>query len=94
MDKLHYLFVNVENYGAYKRPCPVKDYAPIMIAKGIKQGYNLDGGQTSEVVFKGKFYNFVDYGNERDVSDIIFFASALPEDEESECGADDTISNP
>lgn len=94
MDKLHYLFVNVENYGAYKRPCPVKDYAPIMIAKGIKQGYNLDGGQTSEVVFKGKFYNFVDYGNERDVSDIIFFASALPEDEESACGADDTISNP
>ena len=85
MDRLHYLFVNVENYGEYRRPCPVKDYAPIMIAKGVKQGYNLDGGQTSEVVFQGSFYNFVDYGNERDVSDIIFFASALPTEEETEC---------
>ena len=88
MDQLHYLFVNIENYGEYRRPCPVKDYAPIMIEKGIKQGYNLDGGQTSEVVFQGDFYNFVDYGNERDVSDIIFFASALPEDEETECSLD------
>ena len=81
MDRLHYLFVNVENHGEGRRPCTVNDYALIMVEKGVKQGYNLDGGQTGEIVIKGNFYNFVDYGNERDVSDIIYFTTALPDSE-------------
>ena len=42
--------------------------------------YCLDGGQTGEVVFKGEPYNYIDFNKERQVSDIIYFATALPEE--------------
>ena len=53
----------------------------IMHDYGCEKAYALDGGQTAEIVLQHKMYNHVDYGNERFVSDIIYFATALPEDE-------------
>ena len=52
-----------------------------MYAKGCIKAYNLDGGQTSEITILGKPVNYIDFGAERPVSDIIYFASALPESE-------------
>jgi exopolysaccharide biosynthesis protein len=49
---------------------------------GIQTAYNLDGGQTGEVLaypFYDDPYNHVDRGAERIVSDIIYFATAIPE---------------
>ena len=48
-------------------------------AKGVEKAYALDGGQTSSMVFNGELVNRVDWGNERTMSDIIYFASAVPE---------------
>ena len=48
--------------------------------QGVMTAYCLDGGQTGEVVFKGEPYNYIDFNKERQVSDIIYFATALPEE--------------
>lgn len=42
------------------------------------QAYNLDGGNSAEMVVNNKMYMFESH-NERDVNDIIYFASAVPE---------------
>ena len=55
------------------------EFAQYMYEKGVVMGYNLDGGQTGELVMNGKIYNSVDFGNERSVSDIIYFATAIGE---------------
>ena len=47
----------------------------------MQTAYCLDGGQTGEVVFRGEPYNYIDFGSERLVSDIIYFATAIPESE-------------
>ena len=73
-DKLHYMVVtansggvNMETFGTYLRD------------KGVKTAYALDGGQTATIVTGNERMNDVDYGGERDISDIIYFATAIPE---------------
>ena len=43
----------------------------------MRWAYCLDGGQTGEMVFRGRPYNHIDFGWERTVSDNIYFASAI-----------------
>lgn len=81
MGPLHYLYMTVDNYGENHRPCTVNQFTGFMASKGVINGYNLDGGQTGELVFNNKIFNFISYNNERDVSDIIYFATAFPENE-------------
>ena len=61
----------------------VNQFGQHMFERGLHTAYCLDGGQTSEIVFQGKPYNYIDFGAEREVSDIIYFASAIPESEVS-----------
>ncbi|MCR4584894.1 MAG: phosphodiester glycosidase family protein [Lachnospiraceae bacterium] len=77
----HYLMMNL-NYGYNTGGATISETANIMYDKGCRQAYALDGGQTAEMVINNKVYNAIDYGNERMVSDIIYFATALPEDAE------------
>ena len=46
---------------------------------GVTTAYALDGGQTSTIVTGNKLINPVDYGGERETSDIIYFATAVPD---------------
>lgn len=78
LDSLHYLYVNAEHHGEAARPTYVNTFAQVMYDHGVVQGYNMDGGQTGELVFNNKIYNLIDFNNERDVSDIIYFATAFP----------------
>lgn len=83
-DHLHYLYMTVscsDNPNEYHPRCKLNEFAEIMAGKNVRLGYCLDGGQTGEVVFNGKPYNHIDFGTERTVSDIIYFASAIPESE-------------
>ena len=83
LGSLHYLYINVQNISG-REDIPratLADFAKIMNSKGVINGYNLDGGQTGEVYFNNHVFNHVDWGNERTVSDIIYFATALPESE-------------
>ena len=80
-DKLHYLLMTINWNDEYDTPrANVNELARIIYSKNVWKAYNLDGGQTSEIVFMGAPYNRVDWKNERVVSDIIYFATAIPEE--------------
>ena len=78
LDKLHYAVVtaNMERY--YPAVPNLRTFAKHLAEQGIKKAYTLDGGQTATIVMNNKVFNTVSYGAERDISDIIYFATALP----------------
>lgn len=83
-DTLHYLYMTVSHSNEGTPRCTVNQFADIIATKNLKQAYNLDGGQTGEVVFNHSPYNHIDFGNERLVSDCIYFGTAIPETEVTE----------
>lgn len=78
MDKLHYVLVaaNTEapNYGMPT----VSQFARSLQEMGIPTAYTLDGGQTATIVMNDQTINTISYGSEREISDIIYFATAMP----------------
>lgn len=78
MDALHYLFAaaNMDKY--YWTPVTMEDFAQCIYETGCRQAYALDGGQTATVVMNNTLMNNVNYGSERLISDIIYFATAKP----------------
>ena len=81
VDKLHYYYLSVNHSPEMAALWTVDNVAQVFYDRGIPNAYGLDGGQTSEILFQGEPYNHIDYGAERVVSDIIYFASAIPETE-------------
>ena len=76
-DELHYLLMTVNGTGS--RPgISVNEFAELMYDRGCVKAYNLSGGQTAEITIQGEPANDVDCGAERAVSDMIYFATALP----------------
>lgn len=79
MGKLHYVTVSV-NMEPYAVNMPtLKQFATRLQELGIPKAYSLDGGQTATIVMNNTLINSVDYGDQRDISDIIYFATAMPE---------------
>ena len=54
--------------------------ADSMLAHGCVNAYTLDGGQTGSILLGGELINPVQFGTEREMSDIFYFATALAED--------------
>ena len=71
---LHYMLVTVNRRGQN-----VVKFAQQLKDMGIPKAYALDGGQTSTIVTGNQLMNPVDYGGERQTSDIIYFATAVPD---------------
>ena len=80
-DKLHYYYMSLNHSPEKAARWTVDEFAQRMFDKGVNNAYGLDGGQTSEIVFQGQPYNYIDFGSERLVSDIIYFATAIPAEE-------------
>lgn len=80
-DELHYLVMTVNFEGPCQKTCTLEQAVQYISAKNVRQAYTLDGGQTASVVFNGQMVNRPDWGEERTMSDIIYFASAVPESE-------------
>ena len=79
MDKLHYLYITAgTDVGAYTL-MTMKTFSTHVAATGCRQAYALDGGQTTTIVLNNKVINNVNYGSERRISDIVYFATAIPE---------------
>ena len=78
-DDLHYITMTVNFEGPCQKTCTMAQAAQYIYDKDVRMAYTLDGGQTSSMVFNGELVNRVDWGNERTMSDIIYFASAVPE---------------
>lgn len=75
----HYLTVNIN--------CELPDYyylvtlrqaADAVVEKGCVKAYALDGGQTATTVLNGQLINPVQFGWEKGISDVIYFATAVP----------------
>lgn len=81
-DKLHYLLLAINYANGAPVAATVQQEAQIMFDKGCVRAYALDGGQTSQLCMGTEILNNVDWDAERQVSDIIYFASALPEERE------------
>lgn len=81
MDRLHYLYIaagmDVDTYGLMT----MRTFSKNVAATGCKQAYALDGGQTTTIVLNNEVINHVNYGSERRISDIIYFATAIPQGE-------------
>ena len=55
------------------------ELAQKMYDLGCQQAFNLDGGNSSILIFNGESYQGQPGGTERSQSDIIYFATAVPE---------------
>ncbi len=77
-DTLHYYLVTVTADPPFKLAHTLSRFAKNLETLGCKSAYNLDGGQSATIVMNDKVVNYV---WQRQVSDIIYFATALPDGE-------------
>ncbi len=79
MDELHYL-IAVANWEGNQPDDPtVPQFQKVIATTGCKMAYCLDGGQTAAVVMNDQLINRPAKGEQRRISDIIYFATAVPE---------------
>ena len=81
MDSLHYLLVVVSAENDYLQHATMKEFQDVIASFGPKMAYSLDGGQSAVIAMQGRTINNVNFGYQRKISDIIYFATALPERE-------------
>ncbi|MBR4078531.1 MAG: phosphodiester glycosidase family protein [Oscillospiraceae bacterium] len=76
MDALHYVVVSANQEAPDYILPTVHQFAENLAELGIPTAYALDGGQTASIVFNDQLINTVSYGAQREISDIIYFATA------------------
>lgn len=82
LGELHYLMVTANLVTGYDAGTPtITMFANRMQSFGCEKAYSLDGGQTAVIVTNDQLINRPDYGYQRQISDIIYFATALPEED-------------
>lgn len=75
---LEYVLVVVDGRKAAKSAgCSMTALADFMAKQGCTQAFNLDGGNSSLMVFNNENYSEKSKSAERSVSDIIYFATAI-----------------
>ena len=79
MDTLHYIVVTANTTGPHQSIPTVAQFAKNIAATGCRMAYCLDGGQTASIVMNNDLVNRPVYGQQRKISDIIYFATAVPE---------------
>ena len=80
--ELHYLMVAAnQDPGVHEHVPTMPEFADRLHAFGAEQAYALDGGQTAVIVTNDKLINRPSYGYQRAISDIIYFATAIPDGE-------------
>lgn len=77
MGKLHYLIVTANHEEGYPSALTIHQFAERIAATGCQKAYALDGGQTAAIALDGKLVNRVLYGQQRSISDIIYFATSV-----------------
>lgn len=77
MGTLSYVMVIAEGRGESKGVTH-QELADFMYSLGCMEAYNLDGGGSAAMVYNGEYYNELS-SSERSLSDIIYFATAVPD---------------
>lgn len=78
-DELHYLIITANAEHPYYSTVTLDQMARTVEKMGVKRAYTLDGGQTAAIAVGGQLVNRVSFGKQRLISDIIYFATAVPE---------------
>lgn len=81
LGQLHYLMVTAGFETGYREMPTIPQFAEKMEDFGCEKAFALDGGQTAIIVMNDQLVNRPDFGTQRTVSDIIYFATAIPEGE-------------
>ena len=78
MGKLHYLLIVANSEGSRVYTPDIYGFARHVVATGCEKAYTLDGGQTAVIAMNDQLINSVHFGYQRKISDIIYFATAVP----------------
>lgn len=78
LDKLHYLIVTANLESPNFCVPTLSQFRERVAQTGCRQAYTLDGGQTAVIAMGGQMVNQVMFGVERKISDIFYFATAIP----------------
>ena len=73
MEALHYVVAS-QYIG-----CTVREMAEYMLSKGCNHSYAVDGGQSATILLDSTMMNPSQWDVERTLSDILFFATAIPD---------------
>ena len=76
-DELHYVIVVCNQEYGYNNMPTIWSFTNQVEKMGCKDVYTLDGGQTGVIAMNDKLINAVHFGTQRQISDIIYFATAL-----------------
>ena len=79
--ELHYVVVTVNIEKGYQRTADLYKFARRVEELDVDMAYTLDGGQTAVIAMNDKLINNVMKGHQRNISDIFYFATALPDGE-------------
>ena len=80
LDTLSYVLVVAEGKQSPERGVTQQTLANFMFGLGCREAFNLDGGGSAAMFYNGKYYNTL-MGGDRNMSDIIYFATAVPAEE-------------
>lgn len=76
----HYLLVTVNSEGGYVGMPTSSEFARELVGLGADKAFALDGGQSAAIITNDRLINRPVYGTQRHMSDIIYFATAIPEE--------------
>ncbi|MBQ7800686.1 MAG: phosphodiester glycosidase family protein [Oscillospiraceae bacterium] len=76
--ELHYVVVVCNMEAGYNETPTIHGFADQIEKLGCEKAYTLDGGQTAVIAMNDQLINAVHYGTQRQISDIFYFATALP----------------
>lgn len=82
-DHLHYLLMTIGEEQGFAARVDINRAAQYIYDKGVISAYTVDGGQTATIAMQGATVNRVDRDEERTMSDIVYFATAIPYEEVS-----------
>lgn len=80
MDSLHYVVVMANGRDGYWNTPDIHMFAEQIDKLGCQKAYTLDGGKTGTISMQGTHLNPLSH-KERWISDIIYFATAIPSTE-------------
>ena len=78
MGPLHYVVVVANSEGRNGYSPTIHDFAATLDTFGCQKAYTLDGGNTGAIVMNGKLINNQPFDYERAQGDIIYFCTAIP----------------
>jgi exopolysaccharide biosynthesis protein len=79
MGPLHYVVVTINMEGNFRKVMNIHQLQALAVRWGAVNAYTLDGGQTGTISMDGKLYNRPDWGEQKYISDIFYFATAVPD---------------